>query len=120
MNIRGELDMEKFRRMLNKNTKLVAVVHVSNSLGTINPVKKIVAAAHAKNIPVLVDAAQSVQHMKIDVQDLDCDFLVFQVIKFMAQPESECYMERENSRETASLSRWRRHDFEGYFQENYL
>ncbi|MEK9167034.1 MAG: cysteine desulfurase [Patescibacteria group bacterium] len=77
MNIRGELDMEKFRRMLNKNTKLVAVVHVSNSLGTINPVKKIVAAAHAKNIPVLVDAAQSVQHMKIDVQDLDCDFLVF-------------------------------------------
>ena len=77
MNVRGELDMEKFRRMLNKNTRMVAVVHVSNSLGTINPVKKIVAAAHEKNIPVLVDAAQSVQHMKIDVQDLDCDFLVF-------------------------------------------
>ncbi len=77
MNVRGELDMEKFRRMLNKNTRMVAVVHVSNSLGTINPVKKIVSAAHEKNIPVLVDAAQSVQHMKIDVQDLDCDFLVF-------------------------------------------
>lgn len=77
INIRGELDMEKFRRMLNKNTKLVAVVHVSNSLGTINPVKKIIAAAHEKNIPVLVDGAQSTQHIKIDVQDLDCDFFVF-------------------------------------------
>lgn len=77
INIRGELDMEKFRRMLNKNTKLVAVVHVSNSLGTINPVKKMISIAHEKNIPVLVDGAQSAGHMKIDVQDLDCDFFVF-------------------------------------------
>ncbi len=77
INVRGELDMEKLRRMLNKNTRLVALVHVSNSLGSINPVKKIIAAAHEKNIPVLVDGAQSVQHMKIDVQDLDCDFFVF-------------------------------------------
>lgn len=77
MNVRGELEMEKFRRMLNKNTKLIAVVHVSNSLGTVNPIKKIIAAAHEKGIPVLVDGAQSAQHMKIDVRDLDCDFFVF-------------------------------------------
>ncbi len=77
INVRGELEMEKLRRMLNKNTKLLALVHVSNSLGTVNPVKKIIAAAHEKGIPVLIDGAQSAQHMKIDVQDLDCDFFVF-------------------------------------------
>lgn len=77
INVRGELDMEKFRRMLNKNTRLVSVVHVSNSLGTVNPIKKMVAIAHQKGALVLVDGAQSAQHMKIDVRDLDCDFFVF-------------------------------------------
>jgi cysteine desulfurase/selenocysteine lyase len=71
----GELIMEEFEKRLTPRTKLVSVVHVSNVLGTINPVKEIIKLAHAKGIPVLVDAAQSAPHVKIDVKDLDCDFL---------------------------------------------
>lgn len=70
----GELDLNKFAQLLNDKTKLVAVTHVSNSLGTINPIKEIVKLAHAKNIPVLVDGAQALAHLQVDVQDLDCDF----------------------------------------------
>ena len=77
INDEGELIFEEFEKLLNKKTKLVSVVHVSNSLGTINPVKKIIAAAHAMNIPVLLDGAQAVQHMQVDVQELDCDFYAF-------------------------------------------
>jgi cysteine desulfurase/selenocysteine lyase len=71
----GELILEEFDRLLTPRTKLAAVVHVSNVLGTVNPVKEIIAMAHAKGVPVLVDAAQSAPHVKIDVKDLDCDFL---------------------------------------------
>lgn len=70
----GELDMEAYGQMLNERTRLVSVVHVSNSLGTINPVKDIVRIAHRRNIPVAVDGAQAVPHGPVDVQDLDCDF----------------------------------------------
>lgn len=73
----GELDFDAYLNALNEKTKLVAMIHVSNVLGTINPVKKIVAAAHQKNIPVLLDGAQAIAHMPVDVQDLDCDFYVF-------------------------------------------
>ena len=73
----GELRMDEFERKLSSKTKLVAVVHLSNSLGTINPVSKIVALAHARNVPVLVDGSQAVYHMPVDVQALDCDFYVF-------------------------------------------
>ena len=73
----GELDMEAFRQMLLERTKIVSVAHVSNVLGTVNPVKEIVRAAHAKKIPVLIDGAQSVPHMPVDVQDIDADFYVF-------------------------------------------
>ncbi len=76
-NDKGELLLEKYKKLINSKTKLVAVVHVSNSLGTINPVKEIVAIAHQNNIPVLIDGAQAIQHEKIDVQDLDCDFYAF-------------------------------------------
>ena len=62
---------------LTEKTKLVSIAHVSNVLGTINPVKDIIRAAHERGIPVLVDGAQSAPHMKIDVQDLDCDFFAF-------------------------------------------
>jgi cysteine desulfurase/selenocysteine lyase len=77
MNQRGELDMDAYIDMLNPNTRIVAVVHVSNALGTINPVERIIKEAHKKNIPVLLDGAQAVPHMPIDVQQLDCDFYAF-------------------------------------------
>ena len=71
------LDLEAFKGILNGKTKLVSVAHVSNVLGTIQPVEEIIRLAHEKGIPVCIDGAQSVPHMKIDVQALDCDFLVF-------------------------------------------
>jgi cysteine desulfurase / selenocysteine lyase len=73
----GELDMAAFDELLSSRTKIVSVVHVSNTLGTINPIETIIEKAHAKGIPVLLDAAQSVAHFPIDVQALDVDFLVF-------------------------------------------
>jgi cysteine desulfurase/selenocysteine lyase len=74
MNERGELLIEELPAFLGPRTRIVSVVHVSNSLGTINPVKEIVTQAHARGIPVLVDGAQAVPHGPVDVQDLDCDF----------------------------------------------
>ena len=70
----GELELDEFRQMLTDRTKLVAVVHISNSLGTINPVKEIASIAHAAGVPVLVDGAQAAPHEPIDVQDIDADF----------------------------------------------
>ncbi|MEQ1738419.1 MAG: cysteine desulfurase [Methyloglobulus sp.] len=77
MNVQGELIYPEFEALLNAKTKLVAVVQMSNALGTINPVKKMIAAAHSKNIPVMLDGAQAIPHIPVDVQDLDCDFYVF-------------------------------------------
>ncbi|WNB77614.1 cysteine desulfurase [Methylomonas koyamae] len=77
INQQGELLFDEFENLLNANTKLVAITHMSNALGSINPVEKIIAAAHAKNIPVLLDGAQAIPHMAVDVQALDCDFYVF-------------------------------------------
>lgn len=73
----GELLMREYEKLLNPKTKLVSIVHVSNSLGTINPVKQIIDAAHKAGAIVLVDGAQSAVHLDIDVQDMDCDFFVF-------------------------------------------
>ena len=73
----GELLVEEYRGLLNERTKLVAVAHVSNALGTINPVKQIIEMAHSYDVPVLVDGAQAAPHMQVDVQDLDCDFYAF-------------------------------------------
>lgn len=73
----GTLDMVAYENLLGDRTRLVCVAHVSNVLGTVNPVKELIAVAHARNIPVLVDAAQSVPHMRVDVEDMDCDFLAF-------------------------------------------
>ena len=81
MNTDGVLDMSALPGLLDEKVKLVAFNYVSNSLGTINPVKEIIALAHQKNIPVLIDAAQAVQHMTVDVQDLDVDFLAFSAHK---------------------------------------
>jgi cysteine desulfurase/selenocysteine lyase len=73
----GEIVMDEYRRLLNEKTKFVSVTHVSNALGTIVPVKEIVALAHERSIPVLLDGAQAVPHLRVDVQDLGCDFYAF-------------------------------------------
>jgi cysteine desulfurase/selenocysteine lyase len=73
----GELDLEAFERLLNERTKLISVVHLSNALGTINPIRRISDSARARGIPVLVDGAQSAPHLGVDVRELGCDFLVF-------------------------------------------
>ncbi len=73
----GELDLDVFERLLSDRTKLVAVTHISNTLGTINPVKTMISKAHAAGAKVLIDGAQSIQHLPINVQELDCDFYVF-------------------------------------------
>lgn len=77
MDERGVLDLEAYRSLFNSHTRMVAVTHVSNVLGTVNPVKEMIAEAHRHGVPVLVDGAQAVAHMAVDVRDLDCDFYVF-------------------------------------------
>ena len=79
----GELILDEFKRLLSPRTKLVSVVYVSNSLGTINPVRQIIEAAHANATPVLLDAAQAVANLPVDVQVLDCDFMAFSGHKLM-------------------------------------
>ncbi len=78
------LDLEAFKGMLNARTKIVSVAHVSNVLGTIQPIEEIIHLAHEKNIPVCIDGAQSVPHMRVDVQALDCDFMAFSGHKMYA------------------------------------
>ena len=73
----GVLDMEAYKNLFTEKTKIVSIAHVSNVLGTVNPVKDIVSIAHEHNVPVLVDGAQSTPHFKVDMQDIDCDFFVF-------------------------------------------
>ncbi|MDA3818890.1 MAG: cysteine desulfurase [Candidatus Delongbacteria bacterium] len=73
----GSISIEKLKCLITEKTKLIALTHVSNVLGTINPVKEVTKIAHQQEIPVLVDAAQSIQHMKVDVKDMDCDFMAF-------------------------------------------
>lgn len=77
INTDGEIIFEEFEKMVSERTKFISVAYISNSLGTINPVKRIIGLAHSKNIPVMLDGAQAVQHIKIDVKELDCDFFAF-------------------------------------------
>lgn len=77
MNDRGELLIDEYEKLFTDRTKIVSVVHVSNVLGTVNPIKEMIKIAHKHDVPFLVDAAQSIPHMAVDVQDLDADFLVF-------------------------------------------
>ena len=74
---KGDIDLKKFKELLTKKTKLVSILHVSNALGTIIPIKELIGISHKKKIPVLVDGCQSVPHMKVDVKDLDADFYCF-------------------------------------------
>ena len=84
MNEQGELIIDEYENLLNERTKIVAITHVSNSLGTVNPVKEMIATAHKFGVPVCVDAAQSVPHFPVDVQDLDADFFAFSGHKMFA------------------------------------
>lgn len=77
INKKGELEMDAFKALLNAKTKIVSITHISNTLGTINPVKEIIRLSHEVGALTIIDGAQSIQHMKIDVQELDCDFYVF-------------------------------------------
>jgi cysteine desulfurase / selenocysteine lyase len=77
VNAEGDLILSEYKKLLNEKTKIVAVTHISNTLGTITPLKEIIGLAHKKNIPVLVDGAQAVPHMKVDVRELDADFYCF-------------------------------------------
>jgi cysteine desulfurase / selenocysteine lyase len=81
INDAGELLVDEYEKLFNHRTKFVGLIHVSNALGTINPVKQMIAFAHKHGVPVLVDGAQATPHMKVDVQDLDCDFYVFSAHK---------------------------------------
>jgi cysteine desulfurase/selenocysteine lyase len=80
----GELDMQGFSELLNEKTSLVAVTHISNVLGTINPVEEIIALSHTTGVPVMIDGAQAIHHVPVDVQKLDCDFYVFSGHKMYA------------------------------------
>jgi cysteine desulfurase/selenocysteine lyase len=84
VNENGELILEEYKKLLSDKTKLIAVTHVSNTLGVINDVKEIISIAKQKNIPVLLDGAQAIPHMAVDVQDLDCDFYCFSGHKIYA------------------------------------
>jgi cysteine desulfurase/selenocysteine lyase len=84
MNDAGELLLDEYDALLNERTKIVAVTHISNALGTINPITEIIARAHQHGVPVLVDGAQGIVHLSIDVQELDCDFYVFSGHKMFA------------------------------------
>lgn len=77
INHQGEIQLDTLKTLLTPNTKLLAITHASNALGTLNPIREIIQIAHAHGVPVLVDGAQSAPHLKIDVQELDCDFFVF-------------------------------------------
>jgi cysteine desulfurase/selenocysteine lyase len=76
-NDRGEIDLHAYERMLGPRTRIVALAHVSNALGTINPVKEMISLAHKQGVPVLIDGAQAISHLHVDVTDLDCDFYCF-------------------------------------------
>jgi len=84
INDRGELDLAGLKSLVNEKTRLIALTHVSNVLGTINPLKEVIEFAHLHNIPVLVDGAQGVSHVQVDVQELDCDFYCFSGHKMYA------------------------------------
>lgn len=96
MNDKGELRTDIFEDMFTDNTRLVAMCHVSNVLGTVNPVKEMIAIAHRHGVPVLVDGAQSTPHLRIDVQDIDADFYAFLPIRCMVRPVSACSTAKRN------------------------
>ena len=105
INERGEIIFEAYEKMLSEKTKLVAIVHVSNSLGTINPVEEVIAKAHEYGAKVLIDGAQASAHLEIDVQELDCDFYIFSMHKlFRAHWFGDSYMGKDHCWKQCLLS----------------
>ena len=84
MDDNGVLDLQRFETLLDEKPRIVAITHISNTLGTINPIKKMIDSAHQRGIPIVIDGAQSIAHHHIDVQSLDCDFFVFSRHKMYA------------------------------------
>ena len=113
INEKGELLVDEYKKLLNGKTKLVALAHISNALGTINPVKEIINLSHNFNVPVLIDGAQGIPHQKIDVQDLDCDFYCFSGHKVFAPMGSGVLYGKENW-----LEKLRPYQFGGEMVEN--
>jgi len=96
----GDIILEEYKRLLSERTRIVGLVHVSNALGTVNPIREMIATAHEKGIPVLVDGAQAVSHLAVDVADLDCDFYVFSAHKVYGPTGiGALYGKREHLRE---------------------
>lgn len=93
----GELNLEAYRKLMNPRVKLVAIDHVSNVLGTVNPIREMTAVAHANGAIVVIDGAQSMPHFRPNMQEIDCDFYVFRGIKCMDQTVSVWYMEKQNT-----------------------
>lgn len=91
----GTLDMEAYEKLFSDRTKIVSVTHVSNVLGTINPVKEIIRIAHEHGVPVMIDGAQSTPHFKVDMQELDCEFFTFSGHKSMVRQASVCFTARK-------------------------
>lgn len=116
---RGQVIMEEYEKLLNERTRLVAVVHVSNALGTLNPVRDMIRQAHARDIPVLVDGAQSAPHMAVDVQALDCDFFCLLGSQSLcAQRHWRAVWEKSAVGFDAPLSGGRGYDSLGDFRKN--
>jgi cysteine desulfurase/selenocysteine lyase len=111
INDRGELLLDQFASLLSERTKIVAITHVSNALGTINPLEEVIALAHAYGIPVLVDGAQSTPHLPVNVQALDADFFAFSGHKiFGPDGHRHSLWEARISREHPALPGRRQHD----------
>ena len=108
----GELKLEELESLITRNTKLIALAHVSNVLGTINPIKEIIQIAHSKGIHVFVDGAQAAQHLKVDVQDLDVDFYAFSAHKMYGPQRCWNFVRKAGSfRSHSTLPRGRGNDF---------
>lgn len=121
INEQGELDMDIYRSLFSEKTKLVSLSHVSNVLGTVNPVKEIISIAHSHNVPVLLDGAQAAPHTQIDVRDLDVDFYVLSAHKMYGPTGiGVLYGKEKWLNAMASLSRWRRNDFTCFFRKDYI
>ena len=111
LNDKGELIYEEFEKLLNEKTKFLSVVYISNALGTINPVREMIAKAKEFSVPVLLDAAQTVAHTSIDVQELDCDFLAFSGHKMFGPTGiGVLYGKKDVLEAMPAMERWWRYD----------
>ncbi len=108
---RGELDLPGFRRLLGARTRLVAIAHISNALGTVLPIAELIALAHERGVPVLIDGAQAIAHQRVDVQQLDCDFYAFSGAQGLRpHGHRRALWARIAARGDATLAGRRRHD----------